>query len=226
MQGEAPMDGHHFDNLLRELTNSRRSLLGAGLAALLGGMSATDSRISAKGKGKKKKKKKTPPPPLCGPSNCDGCCNGNTCVAKDNSRVNTACGIGGAPCETCNPNVRCDQDRRTCVCDEQSCFGCCTEDRKTCRDGDDDNACGKDGDFCQDCTTQSRTCDASTRVCSPTACTPDCPEGQECVNGSCCPSNRACLSAYGGQGACCTYDDCCQPQDVGCLCEFDGSCCG
>lgn len=34
----------------------------------------------------------------CDPSNCGGCCNGNTCV---NVQSDTQCGLGGLPCDNC-----------------------------------------------------------------------------------------------------------------------------
>lgn len=105
------MDGSRFDNLIRSLTKSRRSLLGGSLAMATGwlGVSASDARKKRKRKRKRKKKEQPsplppttppPPPPLPQTPNEYGCfevgdpctsaadccssiCEGNVCRAHD-----------------------------------------------------------------------------------------------------------------------------------------------
>jgi hypothetical protein len=45
-----------------------------------------------------------PPPPSCGPSNCGGCCSGDTCLGGNSA---SACGSGGAICVDCGPGRLC-----------------------------------------------------------------------------------------------------------------------
>lgn len=45
-----------------------------------------------------------PPPPPCGPSNCEGCCAGTTCMA---GLVDTQCGREGAACGACASGTTC-----------------------------------------------------------------------------------------------------------------------
>jgi hypothetical protein len=81
------VDGRRFDDLLRYLTDSRRSLLGGSLAAIGGllGISAADA----------KKKKKKPCKKKCQ----DGCCTNKygKCI-KPAQQTPTQCGTGGAIC--------------------------------------------------------------------------------------------------------------------------------
>lgn len=101
------------------------------------------------------------PPGSCNPFTCkNGCCAPDgTCMAgKEPSR----CGKGGLACmdcaamgfgctdQGCNPTATC-----------AGCGGCCkagscNENGKT-----QDNACGKNGDLCIDCTSSGRTCNGN-----------------------------------------------------------------
>jgi hypothetical protein len=104
---------------------------------------------------------------------CAGCSSGGRCVVPDLS----SCGVGGAPCVTCDPNAAdsCHADGRCgcgagpscpasgpgarCVagacltavaCGATSCAaGCCQQG--TCQPGDAANACGKGGSECTTC---------------------------------------------------------------------------
>ncbi|MBV1858252.1 MAG: hypothetical protein KUG77_07560, partial [Nannocystaceae bacterium] len=86
-------------------------------------------------------------PPACSPDNCDGCCEGDTCVEGDSD---AACGAGGGQCSDCPDGATCDGG----VCDlpcADTCGGCC--DGETCVETDDQSAaeCGVQGTSCETC---------------------------------------------------------------------------
>ena len=125
------MDGHLFDEILRGLANSRRTLLATVLAAAGArtGISALDAK-------KKKKKKK------CARKCKDGCCTGKygTCIkpAQQNSaqcgtggeicRTNCGGGACGAGCDTCCANGLCldveEISNQQCGTGGETCFAC------------------------------------------------------------------------------------------------------
>lgn len=47
-----------------------------------------------------------PPPAACDATNCNGCCDGDTCVAAD-QQSDQFCGASGAACNGCGPNAHC-----------------------------------------------------------------------------------------------------------------------
>jgi len=51
----------------------------------------------------------------CMPSNCDGCCAGNTCIPLDGGISNSQCGINAQQCQTCNMPATCDSATGNCV---------------------------------------------------------------------------------------------------------------
>jgi hypothetical protein len=55
------------------------------------------------------------PPGGCGPSTCDGCCDGDVCVSGN---APTACGAAGADCAVCGPDYLCQE--ATCRVDRAS----------------------------------------------------------------------------------------------------------
>jgi hypothetical protein len=97
----------------------------------------------------------------CGPSNCEGCCQGSggmpgetaTCVLRGTINM---CGLGGSPCMDCPPNEQCvpvSTGGSFCQlndpCSPDNCTGCCAGD--VCAAGDQDIACGYGGAACQSC---------------------------------------------------------------------------
>jgi hypothetical protein len=85
----------------------------------------------------------------CGPQNCHGCCQGDTCVLTIG---NSACGSNGEACSGCAAGDFC---KGTCVhtqatCDSTNCTGCCAG-AGFCVTGTGDNACGRRGQSCQSC---------------------------------------------------------------------------
>lgn len=102
---------------------------------------------------------------LCDSDSCpDGCCQSDTCRTPDFDD----CGTDGEECFTCDvlradncADGECLCGTRTlclegqhcvagsCICDSDSCSGCCKGGK--CEPGDIDNECGKDGDTCQNC---------------------------------------------------------------------------
>lgn len=117
--------------------------------------------------------------PTCGPANCAGCCDGNTCVP---GTAPATCGAGGQACRdcgagTCNPGGTCSSP----ACSAANCPGCCQGDR--CLAGFTNRACGSAGAACGDCTAAGTTCNtlAVPRVCGGAATCPApyaaCPPG-------------------------------------------------
>ena len=177
------MDGNKFDDLLRALSRSRRTVLGAALAAAGGvtGLSAIDA---------KKKKKKKPCKKKC-PT---GCCTGKhgKCI-QPAQQSSTQCGTGGEICRT----TGCGGGGEQCAA---TCEGCCAGN--TCFMDDSNSHCGRDGVDCFGC--------ADNEECAGTHC---CGKlGHECSGGGdCCLAlvcdEGACCSTF----ASCTQDaDCCQ----------------
>ncbi len=119
-------------------------------------------------------------PPACSPDDCDGCCDGDDCVAGTDV---AACGRGGGQCGECPDGATCDSG----VCDlpcEDSCGGCCEGD--TCIELDDQDAdgCGADGGACQGCSAGFE-CDGG--ECFSTACAASCDgccDGDTCLDGT------------------------------------------
>ncbi|MCA9877978.1 MAG: hypothetical protein KC442_09350 [Thermomicrobiales bacterium] len=191
------MDGRQFDILLRDLSNSRRSLAGAALAAagVLLGLVPTIA--------KKKKKKK------CAKKCKDGCCTGKfgKCV-KPAQQDATRCGNGGEICRTnCGDGV----DGDTC---DSDCAGCCQGN--ACLISTDEH-CGYQGRACVACGAKEE-CGIAGTCCGLQghACTTidDC-----CMNRLCDPDRKVCCSVYGV--ACSTDLDCCDPDSM--VCE-NGEC--
>lgn len=108
---------------------------------------------------------------VCGPANCAGCCQGNTCTLGVG---NNACGAAGAACTDCTQVAPagtkiCDAASHQCVqgCGPGNCGGCCTNATR-CVLGFANNACGSGGGACRNCSAAGSTCDAlvDPRVCT------------------------------------------------------------
>ncbi len=103
----------------------------------------------------------------CGPDTCNGCClDDNQCA--DGREIGT-CGSGGVECVECfgkNPETFAACIPQTAggscsiteSCTAESCVGCCKSG--TCLVGNDDKACGHEGNACADCTQSGETCEA------------------------------------------------------------------
>ncbi len=116
----------------------------------------------------------------CSPANCNGCCDGNTCVPGTDAAT---CGARGQACRDCGPGGTC-QPGGLCsnpACSAANCPGCCQGDR--CLAGFTSRACGSGGNACGDCTVTNTTCNtlAVPRACGvPSTCPatyPACPAG-------------------------------------------------
>ena len=191
------MDGRRFDNLLRSLTDSRRSLLGgalAGIAGLLGGAS-----VGAK----KHHKKKKPCKKKCK----DGCCTGKhgKCI-KPAQQSSTQCGTGGeicrstgcggggcgAGCDTCCANGECVDagqiSNEQCGTGGQTCFACPVG-----------QACNAPGEGC--CARLGAECGSNSVECCTTSA-----GVYACEDNHCCAPNHSPL--------CTENTDCCDEEDV------------
>jgi hypothetical protein len=150
--------------------------------------------------------------PSCGPANCGGCCNGDTCVAGSDG---AACGKGGAACANCvvqgrvcvpqgQPNERTCQVQATC--NAGNCPGCCQGN--TCIVLTTNLSCGRGGEACRACG-GNESCNAG--VCTPNpACGPancaGCCIGNVCAQGNqdtaCGLAGIECLNCAGGGNVC------------------------
>lgn len=86
-------------------------------------------------------------PPTCSPDNCDGCCQGDTCLP---GHLPGTCGIGGAGCQKCSSTSVCEAGVCEQVCGPDTCKGCC-DPVMGCIEGTDIGGCGIDGEMCSDC---------------------------------------------------------------------------
>jgi hypothetical protein len=141
--------------------------------------------------------------PMCGPQNCGGCCNGNTCVTGSDS---IACGKQGQQCanctaagQTCVPAGQ--PNERTCqtpvTCNAANCPGCCVGN--ACVVATTPAACGKGGAACQSC--------APNEACAAGVCTPQ---------AGCSPANCA---------GCCIGADVCAVGNQNTACGVTGAQC-
>jgi hypothetical protein len=98
----------------------------------------------------------------CGPYNCLGCCQGNTCLSG--SVVKSACGSGGVQCQSCDVSCQPLGPNNGGVCvgnggigggcaggGAQCRNGCCDAFGR-CQPGDTKTYCGGPGVLCQTCT--------------------------------------------------------------------------
>ncbi len=140
--------------------------------------------------------------PDAGSANCTTCVLNGTCVAQASA---VACGGSGVACVDCTADGRasvctaggacscgtrgtaCGVGERcegnACVCDPDTCAGCCAPNGTDCRTGNTMTACGAQGVTCADCT-QLRADN-----CAPTGCrcgtNAPCTGLLSCRNGSC-----------------------------------------
>jgi hypothetical protein len=116
----------------------------------------------------------------CGPNNCKGCCQGDTCVSPQSD---SECGTGGLSCTDCTKqNQFCDTSTGQCtgippLCDSTNCKGCCSGD--VCVNNPSDTQCGLGGAACVNCSSQGETCNGGTctTTCNPQTCPGCCQQG-------------------------------------------------
>ena len=183
----------------------------------------------------------------CSPSNCTGCCLGNTCVS---GTARSACGGRGLACVVCQGNEKCENKK--CVpysgkCDQFTCpTGCCKDSK--CMPGMTNQACGIGGKLCVTCS-PDKTCIGGacgvpgkcsisncTGCCSGSSCKPGttsqfcgkggqpcsaCGSGEQCLQGAC-KKNPKC--GPGNCGGCCQGDTC-QPGTLATQCGKGGQPC-
>ncbi len=137
-------------------------------------------------------------PPSCTPDNCDGCCDGDTCVE---SPTNAQCGADGSECTECNSEATCTAGACELPC-EDTCLGCCDESGNCIDDEDQSDAqCGFLGFDCESCG-GDESCDFG--LCSSPSCLKTCDGccvGSECFDGyedSACGFQEACAVCSGG----------------------------
>ena len=146
-------------------------------------------------------------PPACNPSNCEGCCLGETCVTGG---YPAGCGTKGARCEVCAEGASCEAGRCVRPCGPDTCAGCCSATGECLAGASDAAACGENGAACAACGPAkacsagkcvAATCDATCNGC----CKPD---------GSCVPyageagsgRSKATCGARGSQCVACAGD--------------------
>ncbi len=164
------------------------------------------------------------PPARCGPENCGGCCDGDTCVGGTS---NLACGANGQACQRCQSAGRiCTQPGNYCAyvpsCTSATCpTGCCGDDG-VCRPGRSNDACGRQGRACDDCGASGESCAPqgfcySGPECGPGNCAGCCTATGECRGGSrnvqcgefgrlcdnCTPKGEACQDRVCSSGEIC-----------------------
>lgn len=124
-------------------------------------------------------------PGSCNASNCNGCCDGTTCVPLS-GQSDTRCGSNGSACIACS-GATCSNG--ACTTTQQGCGpgtsnpctnGCCsgTGTSATCVAGTSDFACGKGGAQCEYCifgeVCQNQACIAPVEVGDPCSTDSDC----------------------------------------------------
>lgn len=159
--------------------------------------------------------------PTCGPANCGGCCQGNTCVIGADS---VACGKGGQACADCSATGKTcaplgDPNERTCqtpTCNPGNCpNGCCSG--TSCINPATPTACGKSGVACVACGV-NETC--TNGVCVPSGTCDNVTCAGCCVGNVCAPGDQntacgtlgvACQNCTGAGGQVCQGGTCQTP---------------
>ncbi len=141
---------------------------------------------------------------LCNPSNCAGCCAGNTCIAPG-SISNLSCGKAGEACTTCTGTTTCDVNAG--VCKDPTCNGCMQG--TTCRPTSQQttSACGNAGAVCKACgagqSCVNGECQTSNPSCGPSNCNGCCTAAGSCLvgtsNSSCGKGGNACDTCVAGE---------------------------
>lgn len=162
----------------------------------------------------------------CPANTCLGCCNGIEC--KSGLELE-ACGKQGGQCSDCSLSTdstcvegNCSNCKADCEgkcegaadgcgnkCPASDCEGCC--DGLVCKAGTENDACGKSGVACADCTTTDSVCESASGTCN--NCQPDC--------------TNKCSGASDGCGGTClttTCNGCCS--STTCLAGTDNNACG
>jgi hypothetical protein len=91
----------------------------------------------------------------CGPANCPGCCQGNTCLSGSIDK--SACGSGGAQCQTCPAGCfpLGQSNGGVCLTDGGSvgnqCINGCRDSFGQCQPGTTPSYCGFVGNECSAC---------------------------------------------------------------------------
>jgi len=130
------------------------------------------------------------PPPSCDATTCKGCCREGRCLGGSTA---SACGVGGAACETCSGSTECARGEcHATSCGPDNCSGCCNGD--VCVTGGATSACGAGGNACIVCG-GGTTCDG--RACVDATCKASCTSG--CCSGTQCnPGTEALVCGRGG----------------------------
>ena len=186
----------------------------------------------------------------CGPTNCTGCCDGNSCLASSSMTL-SKCGKGGAACKSCSGNNTClsygcssggcsstkKSDGTGCLSGAGVCItGVCCKGcvvGGACRLGTVTSQCGTGGGKCAVCSAGKcavATCSAgkcgTTKAKDGTSCSKgQCYKGsccKGCVGGGKCQAGTATTKCRIGGGPC---KDCTSPYDckVG-SCTSSGVC--
>ncbi|MBX7116253.1 MAG: hypothetical protein K1X64_18135 [Myxococcaceae bacterium] len=171
--------------------------------------------------------------PLCGPSNCQGCCENNTCHGGN---IHSACGKMGVACSACALTQACVIGQ----CDSPPCQGC-KDQSGTCQTGNTTAACGSAGNACAQCTGGTQVCNGFSCVATPSCSSANCPgccQNNTCVTQqndfTCGVNGAACVGCLPGDA--CQLGICAPPYDAGSgpcgswncegCCEPDGTCRG
>jgi hypothetical protein len=167
------------------------------------------------------------PVAVCDPATCNGCCEGNECLAGTDPNE---CGLNGEACLHCESSNLACSPQRTCAqppCGTQTCTGCCFGDE--CMSGTAPTACGLGGAACANCLATNDQCVAEgtggvcqgQSTCNTSNCG-GCCVGNACVSGhdttECGAGGQACANCETTGGICLTVS----PQ--GGACEVAGGC--
>jgi hypothetical protein len=195
-KGKKAVDGEQFDELIRRVSSTRLTRLGAlrgltgGLSAALGGAALAVQETAAKKKGKShkkqsakhKQKQKQASASECrtGGHPCEGgqaCCQDLACVAGSGSGAATRCCLegsvvcgSGSTAECCPPGASCVNEQCVCANNEEFCGFVCCPAGQTC-DNPDTGTCSG-----------GTPCGAEGQPCCDIV---DCNGNLECIEGIC-----------------------------------------
>ncbi len=179
----------------------------------------------------------------CTPDTCDGCCNGEICVAEPSL---TQCGVAGEACQACRPGradacifgvCQCGTDFEcpdgsACTDGRCVCIGAACMLGGACVPNDQPSSCGDAGGTCTVCDAQADRCTDGVCTCGTG---PACGPEEECMGGACrcdgviCGAGLRCIGRFCecdtiSCDGCCRASEC-QPGTTRMACGVGGVAC-
>lgn len=124
------------------------------------------------------------PAQTCGPGNCSGCCDGDTCLSSPQQN-NSKCGGGGTACIACQGSNTCSNGAcQAPTCSASNCLnGCCNMNGTNCvpHAAQSSGVCGTQGNACAPCP-QGQACNIAGQCVATAALGSPCTQDSACAS--------------------------------------------